>query len=85
MKLETISNIRVITPNAGMWLCNEDAMTISDNVYLGVNANETMWRDITEEEKASFETLWRDGIAADNPSETELKARAYDILMGVSE
>ena len=58
MKLETINGIRVITPNAGMWLCNETDRVISDKVYLGINAEQTAWRDITEEEKAELETLW---------------------------
>ena len=58
MKLETINGIRVITPEADMWLCNEAQQVISDKVYLGVNADENEWRDITEEEKASLEQLW---------------------------
>lgn len=58
MKLETINGIRVITPEADMWLCNDNARAISDKVYLGINADENEWRDITEEEKARFEQLW---------------------------
>ena len=58
MKLETINGIRAITPEADMWLCNEAQQVISDKVYLGVNADENEWRDITEEEKARFEELW---------------------------
>ena len=58
MKLETINGIRVITPEADMWLCNEEHQVISDKVYLGVNADETMWKDITENEKVNFEALW---------------------------
>ncbi len=64
MKLETINGIRVITPEADMWLCNENARTISDKVYLGINAEQTAWRDITEEEKARLEELWSE--ATDN-------------------
>ena len=86
MKLETINGIRVITPAENMWLCNEEQSVISDKVYLGVNANENDWHDITEAEKANFEALWN----AETPTETEAteleqKAHAYDILMGVSE
>jgi hypothetical protein len=58
MKLETINGIRVITPEADMWLCNDNARAISDKVYLGINADKNEWRDITEAEKAELETLW---------------------------
>jgi hypothetical protein len=58
MKLETINGIRVITPEADMWLCNEKDKVISDKVYLGINADENEWRDITETEKARLEELW---------------------------
>lgn len=73
MKLETINNIRVITPKADMWLCNEEQRVISDKVYLGVNADETMWKDITEEEKANFEALWN----AETPTEEEATEADY--------
>ena len=66
MKLEIINGIRVITPNADMWLCNENARTISDKVYLGVNAGENEWHDITEEEKARLEELWNTETPTDN-------------------
>lgn len=58
MKIEIINGIRVVTPESEKWLCNETDRVISDKVYLGVNADETMWKDITEEEKARFEELW---------------------------
>lgn len=58
MKLEIINGIRVITSEDGMRLCNEEQRVISDKVYLGVNADETMWKDVTEEEKENFEALW---------------------------
>lgn len=58
MKIEIINGIRVVTPESKMWLCNETDRVISDKVYLGVNADETMWKDITEEEKARLEELW---------------------------
>lgn len=41
-----------------MWLCNETDRAISDKVYLGINADENEWRDITEEEKTRLEQLW---------------------------
>lgn len=58
MKIEIINGIRVVTPESEMWLCNETDRVISDKVYLGVNADETMWKDITEEEKVRLEELW---------------------------
>lgn len=73
MKLKTINGIRVITPNDGMWLCNEEQQVISDKVYLGVNANENDWHDITETEKANFEALWN----AETPTETEATEADY--------
>jgi hypothetical protein len=50
MKIEVINGIRIITPDNKMWLCDESQKVISDKVYLGVNANENDWHDITEEE-----------------------------------
>lgn len=73
MKLETINGIRVITPNDGMWLCNEEQRVISDKVYLGVNADETMWKDIIEEEKTRLEALW----SGETPTETEATEADY--------
>lgn len=66
MKLETINNIRVITPDADMWLCNEEQRVISDKVYLGVNADENDWKDITAEEKTRLEALWNAEALTDN-------------------
>jgi hypothetical protein len=66
MKLEIINNIRVITPETDMWLCNEEQRVISDKVYLGVNADENDWHDITEEEKTRLEALWNAEAPTDN-------------------
>jgi hypothetical protein len=86
MKLEIINNIRVITPDADMWLCNETDKVISDKVYLGVGADENDWHDITETEKAEFETLWSEETPTEEEAtEADYKAQAYDILMGVTE
>jgi hypothetical protein len=73
MKIEVINNIRVITPEADMWLCNENDRVISDNVYLGVNADETMWKEITETEKARLEALWNE----ETPTEDEATESDY--------
>lgn len=77
MKLNIINNIRVLTPNDGMWLYNEEHKVISEEVHLGVKADETKWYDITEAEKTRLEALWDSDI-----SDSDLKAQAYDILMG---
>lgn len=66
MKIETINGIRVITPTVEMWLCNETDRVISDKVWLGVNADETMWQEITEEEKVRLETLWNEETPTEN-------------------
>lgn len=58
MKIETINGIRVVTPESGMFLCNEEQKVICAKVYLGVNSDETLWKEITETEKAELETLW---------------------------
>lgn len=84
MKLEIINGIRVITPETDMWLCNEEQQVISDKVYLGVNADETMWRDITEEEKINFEILWSEETPkVDNETAEALNyEKIIDILSG---
>lgn len=58
MKLETTTNYRILTPSENKWLYNEKDRVISDKVYLGVNADETMWVEITEEEKLLLEQQW---------------------------
>ena len=73
MKLETINGIRVITPAENMWLCNKADKVISDKVYLGINADETMWEEITAEEKARLETLWN----GETPTDTEATETDY--------
>lgn len=86
MKLETINGIRVITPEADMWLCNEEQQVISDKVYLGINANENDWHDITETEKENFEALWNAEIPPETEAtETSNYEKIIDILTGVDE
>lgn len=71
---------RILIPNEGNYLCNENAKVISDKVYLGINADESEWIEITEEQKQEYEKQWEEETDIDN--ETELKAKAYDILIG---
>lgn len=56
--IDIINGIRVITPSEGYWLYNESEKIISDKVFLGVNASENDWVEITEEEKENLEILW---------------------------
>lgn len=58
MNIETINGQRVLTPDENMWLYNESERVISDKVYLGVEADESDWVDITDERKQELEALW---------------------------
>lgn len=58
MKLETINNQRIITPTNGMWLLNSKDRVISDKIYLGKNADESAWVEISESEKQRLEAEW---------------------------
>ena len=51
MKIETINGIRVATPESRMLLCNEEQKVICEKVYLGVNSEEALWKEIAEAEK----------------------------------
>lgn len=57
MKIENV-NIRVLIPSEGLWLYNAKDKAISDKVYLGVEADETEWTEISLEEKVRLEALW---------------------------
>lgn len=46
---------RVLIPDEGKYLYNETAQVISDKVFLGINANEKEWIEITEEKKVEIE------------------------------
>jgi hypothetical protein len=54
MELKTYEQ-RILIPDEGKYLYNENAQVISDKVYLGINADETEWIEITEEEKQEIE------------------------------
>ena len=49
---------RVIIPDEGKFLCNEKARSISEKVFLGINANADDWKEITAEDKARIEAEW---------------------------
>lgn len=81
MTLETKNNIRILTPSEGMWLCNATDHVISDKVYLGINADETVWTEIEESEKESLESKW---MNEEEPTDEDY-SEAGKILLGVSE
>jgi hypothetical protein len=55
MEIKTYEQ-RILIPDEGKYLYNETAQVISDDkVYLGINANETEWIEITEERKQEIE------------------------------
>jgi len=58
MTIEILNGQRVLTPENNMWLYNDSQQIISDKVYLGVEADENEWVDITDERKQELEALW---------------------------
>ena len=81
MTLETINNIRILTPNEGKLLCNMTDKIISDKVYLAKNADETLWTEIEESKKNTYESMWYNEI---DDSDSEY-AEVGKILLGVAE
>lgn len=61
----TIKEIRVLTPDKGKFLCNHDAKSISDKVYLGKNADASEWVEISAEEKETLEKQWEEEALAE--------------------
>ena len=49
---------RILTADEGKNLYNESAKSISDKVYLGKEADESEWVEITEQEKERLEAEW---------------------------
>lgn len=62
---ETIKEIRVLTPEEGKYLCNHEAKSISDKVYLGKDADASAWVEITAEEKETLEKQWEEEALAE--------------------
>lgn len=54
MKIEVYEQ-KVLIPDEDKYLYNETAQVISDKVYLGINADENEWIEITEEQKQEIE------------------------------
>ena len=49
MEIKTYEQ-RILIPDKNKWLYNEEAQSISDKVYLGINADINEWVEITDEE-----------------------------------
>lgn len=61
MKVETYEQ-RILIPETGKWLYNENAKVISDKVYLGKEADASEWVEITTEEKETLEKEWEEDV-----------------------
>ena len=57
MQIQTYEQ-RILTPDAGKYLCNMTDRIISDKVFLGINADSSVWTEIDEKEKLILETEW---------------------------
>ena len=61
MKIQTYEQ-RILIPEEGHFLVNHTAKVVSDNVYLGINADATEWVEITAEEAEALQAQWEEEI-----------------------
>lgn len=78
----TFIDEKTIQTDVGMVLTNGD--TFGSIVYLGNNDSIDNWHEITEEEAERLQNIETETPTETEATEAELKAQAYDILMGVS-
>lgn len=64
MTKETFTQ-RILIPDENKWLYNEKEKVISDKVYLGKEADEADWVEITTVEKERLEAEWSGDTNAD--------------------
>ena len=57
MKIQTYEQ-RILIPEEGHLLVNHTAKTISDKVFLGINADAAEWVEITAEEAEIIKAQW---------------------------
>ena len=57
MKIQTYEQ-RILIPEEGHFLVNHTAKTISDKVYLGINADASEWVEITLDEAEALQKQW---------------------------
>lgn len=55
---------RILIPEEGKWLYNEAENVISDKVYLGKDADASLWAEINEEEKQKIEAEYETSMEA---------------------
>ena len=53
MKIEKKDKYQILTPEEGMWLFNE--AVFSQKVFTPLDADVSVWRDVTEEFKEQWE------------------------------
>ena len=69
MTTETMK-IKVLYPSENHFLYNAEARTISNKVFLGKDANESDWQEITLSEKERLEEEWEKEAKEMNINET---------------
>ena len=62
--------IKVLYPSENHFLYNAEARTISNKVFLGKDANESDWQEITLSEKERLEEEWEKEAKEMNINET---------------
>ena len=55
---------RILIPEDGKWLYNATDKVVSDKVYLGKEADATVWTEINEEEKQKIEAEYETSMEA---------------------
>lgn len=65
MKIQTYEQ-RILIPEDGKFLVNHTAKTVSDKVYLGINADASDWVEITVEEAEALQKQWEEEIATES-------------------
>lgn len=49
---------KILVPDSGKYLCNMKDRVISDQVFLGINADPSDWTEIDETTKTILENEW---------------------------
>ena len=80
MTIEKVNGQRVLTPDNNMWLYNDSQQIISDKVYLGVEAEEREWTEITDERKQELESLWYEDVTSGDTATEEDYQKALSEL-----
>lgn len=73
-----MDNQKPLIPTEGNWLYNEKEKLITDLVFLGIEAGELDWVEISTEKKTKLEALWNEENSVD-PDEAS-KEDLYNAL-----